>query len=154
MQLVSVALIVILLVSLVGYIVIATDRLDKIEDLKDDLDIQVNETQTWKDAYLNANDSTVIIWKNDTVYIDRWHNDTIWNNITEYINTSTCDVDRNGVVDVMDAAEVLWYVKYGRTLAEQLVFFKYGNPYEKLYDVNVDGRVNRQDVYFIWEHSD
>jgi hypothetical protein len=128
-----------------------------LEDAEDDIDYWKEESIKWENLYMNYECPNISL-EPIVIYEDVWHNETIyetiWNNQTILINNSICDVNRDGIVDVLDASEVLWYIKYGRTWAENIIFEKFGNPYEKLYDVNIDGNVNRADVYYIWDNSD
>lgn len=107
------------------------------------------ESNRWMNQYLNYDcppcpEPEILI---------KYNNKTIWNNETIYIDNAIFDVNRDWVVDYNDACEILYYIKYGISTCEQICFNKYGNPYEKLYDVNRDGKVNRDDVALVWENS-
>lgn len=113
-----------------------------IETLRDTNRVLQQEVSKWMELYNEYEPEVIYRTEYRTIYKNR------------YIDNAIFDVDRDGVVDYHDAAEVLWYIKYGSTIIENLVFQKYGNPYEKLYDVNRDGKVNTTDIDLIWEYSD
>lgn len=143
----SMILVILVIVTSISFSIVE-DKNNIVDDLKEDV-------AHWKDLYLNhpkivTETKTEYIYINTTEYITEtlWHNDTI------YLDNAIFDVNRDRVVDYYDACEVLWYVKNGASLVEELVFQKYGNPYEKLYDVNADGCVDLYDVDNIWSNCD
>lgn len=111
------------------------------------------ESNRWMEKYLNYNcpePEHIIeyVYETETEYVYETIETTI------YINNAIFDVNRDGVVNYLDAAEVLWYIQHGRSMVEKFVFSKYGNPYESLYDVNADGVVDMKDVELIWQNRD
>ncbi len=153
------AIITIMLISTVGISLVSMDKQETIDELETERNEWKEEAIRWEQNYINYECPNITfepIIKYVDVFIDKWHNDTIWNNETIYIyvNNTICDVNRDGSIDHLDAYEVIWYVKKSTSIIEDLIFIKYGNPYEKLYDVNVDGCVTFDDVSFILDHSD
>jgi len=124
----------------------------KIEDANQDFNIETlqaennvlkQEVEDWKQLYYSYEPK--IIYRNKTRYVE------VYTNI--YIDDAIFDVNRDNSVDYTDVAEVFWYINHGISIIEDWVFNRYGNPYEKLYDVNSDGNVNLLDVDLIWEYA-
>jgi len=116
----------------------------KIETLNTEIKLLEQDVDYWKNLYYN--------YEPKTVYINTTEYETIYRN--RYVDNAVFDVNRDGRVNYDDSAEVLWYIKRGVSLIEDWVFSKYGNPYEKLYDVNADGVVDFVDVELVWDYSD
>lgn len=118
-------------------------QLDIIE-YKYDISFWKDKSFYWQSLYTNFEPKHI------------FHNETTYVSTPEYIyiDNAIFDVNRDNKVDYNDACEVLWYIQRGVTIIENWVFDIYGNPYEKLYDVNRDGCVNTIDVSLIWEYCD
>jgi len=110
---------------------------------KQDINALQSSVKHWMEKYYSYEPE--VIYHNKTEYIKLTRN--------KYICNDICDVNRDGVIDYKDACRVLDYLSDDLSLMEQLTFSKHGNPYEKLYDVNIDGVVNIDDVDLIWEKS-
>ena len=138
-------------VALYGNVVNLNTEVDLLEESKKDWKDHALE---WEWKYLNKDINTEYITET------RWINNTVvetkvkWNNETIYINDAIFDVNRDGIVDAYDSFEVMWYIENGRSIIEDYVFEQYGNPYEKLYDVNRDGNVNYDDANLISQHCE
>lgn len=124
----------------------------KIEDAKQEFNIETLQAENnalkqdidyWKQLYYSYEPE--IIYRNKTKYVE------VFTNV--YIDDAVFDVNRDNSVDYNDVGEVLWYINHGISIIEDWVFDRYGNPYEKLYDVNADGNVNLLDVDLIWEYA-
>lgn len=124
------------------------ELIDDVDDLRESRDKWKERFNTYECPECESETTTEYINTTEIVY------ETIWNNNTIYVDNAIFDVNRDRVVDYKDACEVLYYLKHGISMREEWTFNKYGNPYEKLYDVNRDGRVNVTDVDDIWKNSD
>ena len=72
-----------------------------------------------------------------------------------YIYYDICDVNRDGIVNFNDAFEVYSYIHKSYKPIEEYIYLNYQKDiYDRLYDVNIDGRVNESDLQMIWELSD
>jgi len=127
---------------------------DEIDALESDVETLEEGLDYWRDMYMNnpkiiTETETEYIYINTTEYITEtlWHNDTI------YLDNIHCDVDGDGKVDYNDVCKVLHYVNNGLSFVEETFYNKYPNPYDILYDVNRDGKVNTTDVELILEMS-
>jgi hypothetical protein len=108
------------------------------------------EKNNWKYMYLNYECPPCPEPETEYIYI----NSTIYDNNTVYLSTSIFDVTRDGRVDYQDVCRVYSYVQNGLCPVEELFYSKYPNPYNLLFDVNVDGTVNLDDVELILLYSD
>lgn len=129
---------------------------DEIDALESDVSNLEDGLFYWRDMYMNNPKivtETEYVYINDTEYIVETITETIWNNHTIYLDNIHCDVTGNGVVDYNDVCTVLHYVNNGLSLIEESFYNKYSNPYEILYDVNRDGKVNTNDVELILDMS-
>ena len=126
------------------------DRLsDKYIDAeKDNIKLQ-NDINHWKYLYDSYECPEV-----EPEIITQYNNKTIWNNQTIYLDNAIFDINRDGTVDYKDVCEVYSYIKKQPKMLENWFYNKYGNPYDRLYDVNIDGKVNNTDVELILEHCD
>jgi len=120
---------------------IKVEQKNYITELEEDKDNLEDDVEYWKELYENYECPEV---PPEYIYI----------NTTIFLGNRIYDINRDGVIDYLDSAEVLWYIKHGLTYVETLIFNHYGNPYQKLYDVNIDGRVNMEDVHDIWINCD
>jgi hypothetical protein len=153
------ALVVITILFSIGMVSELEEQKEEIQDWKNTVDNKMgiihnlkNNIEYWKNLYLNYECNPEVI--TEYITVTETVEETIWNNETIYIDNAIYDINRNGIVDYEDACEVLYYLKHGLSIPEDWVFNKYGNPYEKLYDVNRDGNVNKQDVEDIWMNCD
>jgi len=83
-----------------------------------------------------------------------YHNTTeyIYRNTTIYAGNFIYDVNRDGVVDFFDSFTVYQYINEVYGPINEIIFEKYQKPiYDKLYDVNIDGKVNNKDYELIWQ---
>jgi hypothetical protein len=126
------------------------DRLsDKYIDTKKEiinLKIDINKWKTLYENYECPEPEVITKYINTT--------ETIWNNNTIYLDNAIFDINRDGIVDYKDVCEVYSYLKKQPKMIENWFYNKYGNPYERLYDVNIDGNVNIIDVELILEYCD
>lgn len=159
--LLTLVIVAVIFVPMSAATMVSVNGLEKdLEEAEDDITYWKAEANRWEQNYINYEcpECPNVTIEPIVIYKDRWHNDTIyetiWNNQTILVNNSICDVNRDGIVDTMDAAEILWYGRQPHPWLEEFIWERYGNPYEKLYDVNVDGYVNGNDVDFVLEHCD
>lgn len=159
MEGINIPLVAIVIVLTAALAIVGSSTINTIEDLKADIETKDSSIDYLKDTINNQQEVLInlpecppatVIWNNNTEYIY----ETIWNNDTIYVDNAIFDVNRDGQVDYYDTCEVLWYIKHGLSFAENMVFNKYGNPYDKLYDVNRDGNVNTSDIDMIWQYCD
>jgi len=164
-RLIAIFAILMTLSAILGFVVICLNNMyaDMLQDEIADLEIEVDEAEM--DAYdkklqIQALEDDLQWWMDNPIieYETIWINETVIEEIYTheyiYIDNAICDVNRDFTVDYHDVSEVLWYIKHGVTIVEDIIHNKYGNPYEKLYDVNRDGKVTMLDVDMIWEYSD
>jgi len=137
--------------SMIGLMNIRSCLENDLEDTKADVTEWKHEADKWLNMYLNYECPECPECPEPEVII-KIINNTIWNNQTIYIDNAVFDVNRDCTVDYLDCLEVAWYIRNGITFIEDIVFNKFGNPYEKLYDVDCNGYVNYDDVDLIWQY--
>lgn len=153
------------LVLFVGLIVAATHNSSLAEDIdgyKIDIEQLTFSRNDWKENAKWAENAS-IYWRE---LYENFEPKIIYDNNTEYVNTTEYiyetiylgnriyDVNRDGTIDYLDACEILWYVNHDPRWIQLKYREIYGNCWEKLYDVNIDGVVNIDDVAATWENCD